>query len=159
MNVSSTPPYRFSVYVIQGHHFLILSIHHALFDGISLPKFLSEAEREYLGLPCFGEMAVASDVLHRISNIDFDNAERFWKNQFKGISWPQTALTPVLPWRVCHHEVPFKTSISSLKKLASSHGITLQALLTCAFACILARDVYKQEDVVFGVCSQFLIQG
>ncbi|KIM49051.1 hypothetical protein M413DRAFT_438219 [Hebeloma cylindrosporum] len=151
LNVSSIPPYRLSVYVVQDHHFLVLSIHHALFDGISLPKFLSELEREYLGLTCSGKVAVTSDILRQISNINFDNAERFWKNQFKGISWPQAVIAPVLPWRVCHHDVPFKASISSLKKLASSHGITLQALLTCAFASILARDIYKQEDVVFGV--------
>ena len=149
-NLSSVPPYRLSAYTSPTQNFLVLSIHHALFDGISLPLMLRKVEQEYFGQDC-GSPSSQLNILSHISSIDRNDAQNFWMGYFSGFSWTQPALVPTLPCTTQRQMVHFKSSLSLLKKLAASQQVTLQALLTSSFALLLARHVYKSRDVTFGV--------
>lgn len=154
--LSSVPPYRLSVYTSPIQKFLVLSIHHALFDGISLPLMFREVEQGYLGQDC-GPLSSPLDILAHISSIDHNDAKNFWVEYFSGFSWTQPALIPNLPHTTQRRIVQFQSSLSSLKVLAASQQATLQALLTSSFALLLARDVYKCRDVTFGVRSDVML--
>ncbi|KAF9483747.1 peptide synthetase [Pholiota conissans] len=149
-NLSVTPPYCLSVYKGKSETFLVLSIHHALFDGVSLPRLFWEVEQEYQDKYC-GNPPSSSEILSHILAIKLDEAKLFWKKYFLGFSGTQQPLVPTLPLKTQRDVVHFKSSLSSLRALAASQHITLQALLTSAFALLLARHIYKQRDVVFGV--------
>ncbi|KJA27343.1 hypothetical protein HYPSUDRAFT_63026 [Hypholoma sublateritium FD-334 SS-4] len=148
--LSSVPPYRLSAYTSPTQKFLVLSIHHALFDGISLPLIFREVEQKHLGQNC-APPSSSLDILAHISSIDHNDAKNFWVEYFSGFSWTQPALIPSSPHTTQRHVVQFQSSLSSLKVLSASQQATLQALLTSSFALLLARDVYKCRDVTFGV--------
>lgn len=146
-----TPPLRIGVYVSSKASFIVLSIHHALFDGISLPILLNEIEREYAGSAPYPP-ALLGDILDQIGTIDMIKAQSFWADYFDGFVWPSKSLQTAASSATRRHVVPFKTSLSNLKTLAAGHQVTLQALLTCTFGHILATHIYRSDDVAFGVC-------
>lgn len=150
--ISGSPPFRVCVYTSPGPTFLVLSIHHALYDGISLPFLMDHIEREYFD-SSLRPIALSSDILSQISNVDLAKAREFWNVYFKGFTWtdlrqPTTTLTKR---HVCQLTTPF----SSLKALAASNQVTLQALLTCTFASTVAATIYQTDDVAFGVRASF----
>ncbi|PPR03610.1 hypothetical protein CVT24_007726 [Panaeolus cyanescens] len=148
--LSSLPPYRLNLYTnVSGERFLTLSIHHSLFDGISLPFIFSDVEREYTGLTP-RETPSLSDVLAHIP-CDLTVAESFWKTEFDKFVWPSPAFSQLNSDFSLRCSVPFTSSLSHLKSIASTQHVTLQALLTCAFSRILSTEVYGSKDVAFGV--------
>lgn len=151
-HISSIPPYRVSSFTTLDHVFLAISIHHSLFDGIALPCLILEVEREYLGRQ-HQPIASAEEILSCIGNIDRDQARAFWTSHFEGFAWPRQIPTSEHAGGH-HHSVSFVSPLSAIKLLASSQRITLQALLTGAFALHAARDIFKSTDVAFGVSHQ-----
>ncbi|KAF8163357.1 peptide synthetase [Crassisporium funariophilum] len=148
--VSRTPPYRISTYTSPDDNYVTLSIHHALFDGISLPQLLLEVEREYLGHD-LQSFASVPEVLDQLALVDIHKAQMFWQEYFAGYHWPSQMFTPAPAVSMQSFSLQFKASLSAMKRLAASQHVTLNALLTCAFADILARRVYKNRDVTFGM--------
>ncbi|KAH9484356.1 NRPS [Psilocybe cubensis] len=148
--ISTVSPYRLSAYQANDRIYLVLSIHHALFDGISLPMLFEQVERSYLGLE-LSPTATISDLLQQITAVDYDMARAFWKNYFTDYVWPLSMLYPKGVYTTQQLTLPLKSPLSLIKKLAASQRVTMQALFTCAFGHLLARKVYKQKDVVFGV--------
>lgn len=152
-NISATPPYQLSAYLSAKNTYLVLSIQHALFDGISLPHIFHQVEREYLGLQR-RDQASFSGILGHINAIDLDLAKAFWENYLRGYCWPQHSLYSDSLGPTQRLKLPFKASLASIKEMATLKSVTMQALFTCAFAHCLALKVYKQKDVVFGVGYQ-----
>ncbi|KDR81669.1 hypothetical protein GALMADRAFT_59971 [Galerina marginata CBS 339.88] len=149
-SISTAPPYQLSVYPSEKQNFVALSIHHALFDGISLPQLFLQVERHYLGFSSCPDTP-ASEILQYISAIDLDEAEKFWREYFDGFTWPRALLLSQPSQSTNRMVLDFKIPLSTLKKSSSLHQVTVQALFTCAFAHLLARNVYRRKDVVFGV--------
>ncbi|KAG5645251.1 NRPS protein [Asterophora parasitica] len=147
--LSNTPPFRLHAYTSPAQTFLALSIHHATYDGISLPLLIDDAEREYLGSAPRG-VAMASDILDHMASTDLVKAREFWVDHFHGFSWPHLPRT-VGASRTVHRTSAFRSSLSSVKELAASQQVTLQAVLTTAFAIVAATNIYKTSDVSFGV--------
>ncbi|KAJ3517178.1 hypothetical protein NLJ89_g674 [Agrocybe chaxingu] len=149
-NISTVTPYRLRVYSSAGTTHLVLSIHHALFDGIALPILFQEVERDYFDLdPRTATQPL--DILDKIASINLDDAQTFWKAHFSGFKWLPSTLIPSDPLSTQRLIVPFKAPLSSVKHLATVQQVTLQALFTCAFADIAARRIYQRRDVAFGV--------
>ncbi|KAF9564589.1 peptide synthetase [Agrocybe pediades] len=149
-NVSTIAPYRLSAFSSDNQNFLVLSIHHALFDGTSLPRIFAQVERDYLELPLI-PVTASSDILDYISTTDLSEAKTFWKKYFSGYRWSQAPLLSSLPAPTKRFIYPFKEPLSSIRRIAASYHVTIQALLTCVFAKLLATHVYGRRDVVFGV--------
>lgn len=149
--LSTISPWRINVYLDNSKTtYIVLSIHHSLFDGISLPVLLADVETEYLGLPS-APSAPITDVIEQIASVDVDRAREYFTTCFKDFKWP------IEPFRLASSgvskrmTVPFDLSLSSLRALATRQQVTLQALLTGTFANLLAHRLYNSEDVVFGV--------
>lgn len=149
-NLSSIPPYRLSVFSSIQTTYLVFSIHHALFDGISLPLILQTVEKDYQNVD-LGPAVPSKDILQLAFNIDLGQAHAFWDRHFADFPWPVTAFKQRRSDSVKKLVVPFNAPLSSFKATSMVHRVTMQALFTAAFGAFLAKDLYHQRDVVFGV--------
>ncbi|MGH3972030.1 MAG: non-ribosomal peptide synthetase [Pseudonocardiaceae bacterium] len=154
-----TPPLlRFLLVKIgQAHHRLVLSIHHILLDGWSIPLMLKEFCTLYASggdgsvLP---EVRPFHDHLVWLSTRDRATALAVWAQALKGIEEP-TLLTaadrsrpPVMPEQV---DAGISEDLTSrLTAFARAQGLTLNTLVQVAWALVLSRLVGRLS-VVFGM--------
>ncbi|RDB21442.1 Nonribosomal peptide synthetase 2 [Hypsizygus marmoreus] len=149
-NISGISPFRLCAYLSPGPMFFVLSIHHALYDGISLPILMQDVEREYCGHPP-RSAANLSNILDQMAATDLAKAQCFWVDHFRGFAWPSTPLHLTDNAPTQRKIIQLASRLTSLKELAASQQVTLQALFTCTFAKIVATRVYHTSDVSFGV--------
>ncbi|KAF9013880.1 peptide synthetase [Cyathus striatus] len=151
-SISHIPPLRLNCYKSNTFTYIVLSIHHALYDGISLPLLIHDVQRAYLGSK-LQPTAVHSDILNQIASQNLAHAQTFWNGHFSGFIWPSTILRGTSSSSHTHGRLttPFKTTLTVLKDKAISQQVTLQALLTAAFAKLLGAYIYHSDDVAFGV--------
>lgn len=152
-NISSRPAFRLALY--QGiRRYLTLSIHHAIYDGISLPLLLKDVEAHYHNKPSEDRSigAPLEKALVEVYDVDIDKAAQFWYKTFDGFDWSK------VPQRLANEEecaqtvsVPFSQDLSKWEAKASERKVSLQAILTAAFGVCLGEKMYESQDVVFGV--------
>lgn len=145
-----------------------LRIHHALYDGVSLPKIM---DRFQVLLGHDDEAAVAEIheghtsssawkdlVASSLTERAMANRKEFWTEYLQGSkSAPLNLLgdtdcgASLSPdTRVNFLQRAALTETETLKARCSKHGISIQAIFLAAYAKVLA-SVSKQEDVVFGI--------
>ncbi|KIJ69297.1 nonribosomal peptide synthetase [Hydnomerulius pinastri MD-312] len=148
---STTPPFRLTVYTHSQCSRVALSIHHALFDGTSLPLILKFAENELRGRPQ-ASLCSAEPLLEYMLSADTGTARDFWTAKFSDYDWSAHLLMDEQPsGEVRRTTVPFATSISTLNALLAPYQVTIQSVLTYTFASLLGQCIYRSDDVVFGV--------
>ncbi|KAF8844469.1 AMP-binding-domain-containing protein [Paxillus ammoniavirescens] len=147
----ATPLFRLTVYTKSDGHRVALSIHHALFDGVSLPLILQFVEDELLGRS-HSPTCSAEQLLEYVHSADTDAAREFWVTKFSGFDWSTQRSINLQPSsQIRRKAVPLATSLSTLAELLAPHEVTLQSALTCTFASLLAQHVRHNDDVAFGV--------
>lgn len=121
-----------------------------MFDGISLPVLLSDAEQAYLvqELP---PSPSAGAVLDCIASIDMNKAREHWTNMFADYDWRKMMFRGTTESTAVTLSVPFKTTLSALQQKASQQKTTVQALLTASYGYLAATSIYAEDDIVFGV--------
>lgn len=151
---STTPPFRLAVFSTpeENHgHWLALSIHHALFDGTSLPLILNFVEDELLARPhpitCSPE-----SLLEYMHSTRIDAGRQFWAAMFSNFHWSGHRLTSAhLSNQTRRKAISLTTSLTVLGGLLAPHRVTLQSALTCAFALSLAKYIHHSNDIAFAV--------
>ncbi|MER5949264.1 amino acid adenylation domain-containing protein, partial [Streptomyces sp. NPDC001904] len=137
-------------------HRLVLTIHHTVLDGWSLPTLLKEYHALYLsggdarGLPA---VAPYRDYLAWLSRQDADASRAAWDAMLDGLTAPSlvagaTEHTPQDPGR---HE--FGLTVEQTRALtarARSAGVTVNTVVQAAWSLVLA-GLTGTDDVVFGV--------
>lgn len=125
----------------QPHRF-VLTMHHSLFDGWSLPLFLSQVETAYNG----------ASLRHRPFNgfIDYLLQPRqtndFWRSQFAGLG---AATFPALPSSK-YVPMPDKNLTSTISVVPTAGSeYTMSTAIRLAWALILSFYT-DSNDVVFG---------
>ncbi|KAI9064453.1 hypothetical protein FKP32DRAFT_1591881 [Trametes sanguinea] len=151
-DISRTPAVRLSFYMnrASGTTYAVLSIHHALYDGISLPVLMRDLERMYTKqqqLPS----APLHAILEQIVTIDQTAAREFWTSYLQGFAWQRLLNKSASSPRAEVTTLTFKQSLSQLQAKAAAQHITLQALLMSAYGYLLGQHVYGHDDVTFGV--------
>jgi amino acid adenylation domain-containing protein/non-ribosomal peptide synthase protein (TIGR01720 family) len=139
-------------------HVLVLTHHHILLDGWSLPLVfrdlfgLYSADGDDAGLPA---VVPYRDYLAWLACQDRDAAERAWREALAGLVSPtlvapgaEAAAAAAMPERVVS-ELPEELT-AALAAAARGRGLTLNTVLQGAWAVLLSVLV-GQEDVVFGV--------
>ncbi|KJK63737.1 AMP-binding enzyme [Aspergillus parasiticus SU-1] len=127
-----------------GRSFLVVTIHHALYDGWSWPLILEQVEKAYHGdrlesrpFNCFIRYIYQSDMVA---------STQFWKSQFDGLSAP--SFPPPTASTSSRHTLSLKHSIPSLSAACSE--FTLTSIIRLAWAKIVSQYT-ESDDVVFGV--------
>ncbi|MET8824477.1 amino acid adenylation domain-containing protein [Streptomyces sp. NPDC004610] len=137
-----------------GHSRLILTFHHIVADGWSLPVLHRELMAAYgTEAPLLPEVAPYREFLRRLAGQDKDAAHTAWREALAGLDEPTrlvdtpAAGTAVRPAQV---RVELDEEITArLAERAREHGVTLGTVVQTAWGLLLGR-LTGREDVVFG---------
>ncbi|MFC0531307.1 non-ribosomal peptide synthetase [Phytohabitans kaempferiae] len=155
-DLSAPPLLRLDlVHLGPGEHRLVLTNHHLILDGWSVPLLARELFAAYGGLPG-AELPTGGQRAHLewLAGRDTAAARAAWRAAFDGLDGP-TLLAPggaaagtghaaLLPVRV-----PEPLAVA-LARLARGAGVTLNTVLELAWGTVLGRATGR-HDVVFGV--------
>ncbi|KAI6036271.1 hypothetical protein BKA83DRAFT_4160555 [Pisolithus microcarpus] len=149
-----SPLFRLTAYLQQDHRRLVLSIHHSLFDGISLPVVLKVVEDELFHRPSklVCNLKNLDELLENVHYSETSSPRDFWISRFSDFDWSTYQLKDIPPsFQPQRKEVPVTKSLSAIQGLVASQNVTLQAALTYAFAILLSQYIQCRDDIVFGV--------
>ncbi|EST31002.1 non-ribosomal peptide synthetase, partial [Streptomyces roseochromogenus] len=142
------------VHTAPDRHLFLLTHHHALFDGWSLPLVLRELFALYAthgddrALPAVRPYRT---YLAWLARRDRDAALRAWRAALDGVTEPTRIAadgdTPVRPVRRAL-ELPADVT-ARLRDRAREHGLTLNTVVQCAWGVLLGA-LTGRDDVVFG---------
>ncbi|KAI5859244.1 hypothetical protein GGS23DRAFT_326435 [Durotheca rogersii] len=163
----STPFASIQVEIEAEETCMQLYLHHALYDGVSLPVMLNRFMELCDGTPTppigLRTSTWYEFVLKHASPYVRQRRQQFWTSYLQKIITirppPQTESTPNPEIIAQHSYLKRKafSNISSLKNISSTHGTTLQALFFAAYARVYAESLRRDDachdraDVVFGV--------
>ena len=160
-DLSEAPMLRLKLFQWDDESFsLVWTFHHALLDGRSYPVLLREVFEAYAELKTGAISERPEPFPYRryiewLQEENFDAAEVFWKKQLTGF----TAATPLVVDRQsapaaeayqqgeAWEQIDGKVT-SALRKLATTHDLTLNAVVMGAWA-ILLHKYSREEDIVF----------
>ncbi|MCK2216175.1 amino acid adenylation domain-containing protein [Actinomadura sp. ATCC 31491] len=140
-----------------GRAELVLSTHHALLDGWSLPRLMRDLLRLYAaggepdGLARAGGFR---DFLAWLGSRDQEASLRAWARELDGVTEP-TLLAASLPARTAEPgigqtDVPLPPDVAAaLSRRAAELGVTLNTLVQGAWGVLLA-ELTGRRDVLFG---------
>jgi len=128
-----------------GEYEFVLTMHHALYDGWSMPLVVDRINRAYKGEPA-SPSPHFREFIKYLQNLDREGGERYWKERLEGATGPQF---PMLPWpsyqpqaeSLLEHYVPIQRHPNS--------KATVATILRGAWA-IVASEYTASRDVVFG---------
>ncbi|MEV5976566.1 amino acid adenylation domain-containing protein [Streptomyces sp. NPDC052114] len=135
---------------------LVMTLHHILLDGWSMPVLLGELEATYAaGGSTAGLRRVApyGEYVAWLGRQDKEAASAAWRAELAGaegstlVAPADPGRTPLLPDQV--HSAVSKELSDSLAELARDRGLTLNTVVQGAWALLLAR-LAGRTDVVFG---------
>jgi amino acid adenylation domain-containing protein len=139
-------------------HQIVISAHHIILDGWSLPLLVKELMTAYESLaqgqgPLLPPVRPYRDYINWLQKQDQATAEAFWRQQLQGFSAP----TPLVverpqPGRQGYRETEVRLSAettAALQQLARQHQVTLNTLFQAAYALLLHR-YSGEEDILFG---------
>ena len=132
---------------VRGEY-LIISIHHALYDGISIRFLLETLAEAYHGNllvrhPLFFEVARAIAIRQ-------GGAANFWTESIRGYRTGDESLSYDAALKVVTIDRMLECSVFQLLHGAQELNVTSQALVLLAFAKVLC-SIYRRRDVVFGL--------
>jgi mycobactin peptide synthetase MbtF len=146
---------------------LVITAHHIVIDGWSLPVFVAEMMILYRAGGDPAALPIAPrpyrDYIGWLASRDREAGERVWREHLAGLAGPTLLAAAFggegaarktdqqasrLPRRT--ELQPGAVATERLVKGARSHGVTLNTLLQMAWAVILSR-LSDRSDVVFGV--------
>ncbi|KAG0707677.1 hypothetical protein DFH29DRAFT_1053034 [Suillus ampliporus] len=127
--ITSVPPVRLRLYHGSSCAHIVLSIHHALFDAISLSRMLNTSAFR-----------------------DLSPAREYWTLTLRNFNWFYRDLMDVTqsasPKRI---SIILDTPLSYFQQMLAHCQVTLQAVLTCTFASVLANHLCQSDDLIFGI--------
>ncbi|MFF3750433.1 amino acid adenylation domain-containing protein [Streptomyces sp. NPDC002018] len=139
-----------------GRHWTVMTSHHILLDGWSMPVMLTELAAVYAAggdASGLGPAPTFRDHLAWLSRQDKDAARAAWRAELADVDGPTLVApadperAPVLPEK---QELTLSGELSdALAGLARGHGLTVNTVMQGAWAMLLAR-LTGRTDVVFG---------
>ncbi|WP_215543874.1 non-ribosomal peptide synthetase [Amycolatopsis sp. CA-230715] len=156
-DVTRPPLLRFTLIRCGGGRYrLVLTNHHLLWDGWSIPILVGELVELYTAsneVPGRPEPALYQDYLSWLAGRDREAAERAWRSALAGVDEP-TLLAPVAERRDPVPPEEFTTEVSeeltaAVTAVARKHDLTLNTVLQGAWA-ILLGQLTGRTDVLFG---------
>lgn len=151
MSSIGSPTIRLAVVPSEGGDSMlpsfIISMHHAIYDGVSLNKIWSSVERAYISDDTTSCGSPYVNFVRHLLDVDLSVAKSYWSNYLDGMSCnpfpphPSTRYTPK-PQSTFHVDAP---------AMHQSHGsITPASILQTAWALTISEYACSDE-VVFGM--------
>ncbi|MFJ6394076.1 condensation domain-containing protein, partial [Streptomyces sp. NPDC091972] len=137
-------------------HWTVMTSHHILLDGWSMPVMLTELAAIYAAggdASGLGPAPSFRDHLAWLARQDKETAREAWRTELADVDGPTLVApadpdrAPVLPDK---HELTLSDELSDgLTTFARRHGLTVNTVMQGAWAMLLAR-LTGRTDVVFG---------
>ncbi|RPB21806.1 hypothetical protein L211DRAFT_827739 [Terfezia boudieri ATCC MYA-4762] len=160
-----SPPVRLRMINTGQESFLLLTIHHALYDGVSLPLLLKRLRKMYNSVPQVPKPTPPiswPSVVAYTSSRDRSKQEIFWSKYLDG------AISTLLSCRSNPNQLGQKPKVrasifnptlfrnsSTLEEQCWKHGITLQSLFLASFSKIYAELLSPKpssaQNIVIGI--------
>jgi amino acid adenylation domain-containing protein len=159
-NLAIPPLVRFTlVKLAEDQHLLLLTNHHIVLDGWSLPHVVEDL----FDLYARGDAAVArprprpfQDYLAWLAAQDRDAAAAAWRQTLAGVEEPSlVARAEVTRGAMRTRRVSIELLADATSKLsgfAREHALTLNTVIQGAWALLLSQ-LLGQQDVIFGTAS------
>jgi amino acid adenylation domain-containing protein len=137
---------RWCIIKQRGKEHLVLTMHHAIYDGWTLPRLGAEVFRAYRGerlLPSVG----FNVFLDHISSLSAAQGDEFWATRLAGPG--ESSSFPIVP-----HILGGSRADSTISKIFNTplnahENVSMPSLLRSAWALLMAR-MTGGDDVVFG---------
>ncbi|KAK2601699.1 hypothetical protein QQS21_004774 [Conoideocrella luteorostrata] len=129
----------------QGTEIFTWSIHHALYDGWSMPLLLCALEGEYFGNKTF-QLTTSQPFVKYVMDSSGESAVEFWKQEFAGL---QTEQYPALPSAGYQPRADSTIHQKIGPVSRPSAGYTMSTIVRTAWA-LVTGSVQTSPDVVFG---------
>ncbi|MFJ8630152.1 non-ribosomal peptide synthase/polyketide synthase [Streptomyces sp. NPDC093568] len=154
--VARPPLLRFTLLRLgTAHHRLVLTNHHLLLDGWSLPVLMGDlfalydASGDDSALP---RVRPYRDYLKWLENQDRDAARTAWRDTFADLVEPTLVAPDADHTAVAGAEVRASLSqddTAALAEIARGRGVTLNTVVQTAWAIALSKHLGR-DDIVFG---------
>lgn len=129
-----------------GKCHIVLTIHHALYDGWSMPLIVERVNRAYRGED-IGSPAPFKNFIHWLGSTERSSSENYWREQLEGA----TALQfPVLPWS--GYQARADSLLEHYVNLPNSSPSSTTSIATIIRGAwgLVAAEYTSSDDVVFG---------
>ncbi|KAJ5962711.1 hypothetical protein N7501_007652 [Penicillium viridicatum] len=142
------PPWQITFLTGTSQRLMVVTMHHCLYDGFSLPMLFTCVEQHYHGHQ--SHAALFAPVARQIA-ITQELSVQFWTDAVAGYQYPQLQSPPTsapaasVQWA----ETKLESSVATLQRQCGSLDVTLQTVALLAFGRSLALRL-GQRDVVFG---------
>ncbi|MCB0940279.1 MAG: amino acid adenylation domain-containing protein [Mycobacterium sp.] len=149
-DLTGQPTFRAALITMPGNrHRLVLTIHHIVIDGWSLPILLQEIFTSYYGQRLPAPVGYRSFVSW-LAGQDRDVAQATWREVFEGFQTPTLVAPPAAAGRrdVASFRVPEHIT-RAVTELARSQRTTINTVLQAAWTQLLT-SLTGQQDVAFG---------
>ena len=147
--VDRSNPFRIDTYTIGSSVKLVLHMHHAIYDGISMSRLLEEVELDYRGINL--PPAISSDqFLLECQKYSGDDAMTFWSTQLHGFRpkpFPREVLKENSGELTVKRVLP--ASYAELESFCTRYAHSQLAIFQTALAKVLSR-CQGVEDICFG---------
>ncbi|KAJ5526494.1 hypothetical protein N7513_010653 [Penicillium frequentans] len=142
------PPWHLTLLSGESRKLMILTMHHSLYDGFSLPMLFDCVERVYNGE--LVRVKPFAPIACRIVSGQ-QGSVQFWTDEIAGYQYPglssQTASADDLV--VACTQAAANASMQELKEVCGTLGVTMQTLALLTFGRCLASLLHRR-DIVFG---------
>jgi hypothetical protein len=153
-NADLEPPFRLNVYRTGNVAYMVLSVHHALYDGTSLPIILRGVADIYEEHDEPTDAQPLKTYLHVLALPKSRNPAEFWRSYLAGASTvqPRTIISTGKP---CTITRKLELSLTSVMKKASEFHVTPNALLISIFGSIMSPEGLK--EMIIGVSITYYV--
>jgi predicted secreted protein len=141
---------RMSVATDASGSYVVLTIHHTLYDGWSLPLLVSDLCDAIDSKPIPSRPSFRS-VVDYIEAQDKHKTEEYWREKLAGVSGSSIASTMTAESSEVSSDVPLSNSVPAAEvvEAAKSAGVTVAVLTKMAWVLTL-RKFLRQNDIVIG---------
>ncbi|KAF7889090.1 hypothetical protein EAF00_009390 [Botryotinia globosa] len=152
-NIENTPPIRLNVFT-EGvsKSMLLISMHHALYDGESLTVLMQDIQMRYQDIPT-PERPSAGALVEWVASQDELAAKKFWVNKLGDYSPPSIPNEDINEEEKNEAQIStriLKTNLNALEAFASKLHVTLPSLTQAIFGLAMAK-LFSINDFVFGL--------
>ncbi|QYC40289.1 A50926 NRPS, modules 4-5-6 [Nonomuraea coxensis DSM 45129] len=156
-DLAKAPLLRLTLIRLAGdRHRLVMTSHHAIMDGWSMPIMFDELSQLYAAGGSPPDLPAVTSYREYLAWLDRQDKERTlsaWAAELRGVEEP-TLVAPADPGRA--PAMPENVTVElpgnltrALNELARAHGLTLNTVVQGAWALLLAQ-LAGRTDVVFG---------
>ncbi|KAI8812030.1 hypothetical protein BJ742DRAFT_77326 [Cladochytrium replicatum] len=149
-------PLKFRVASDKGVTYLVISIHHALYDGWSLTLVFNDVVKSYRGQKLLSAPRF-KDMVEVVHSMDLESAAGYWKTRLDAVVpsfFPNLTTESSLVSHADRNRLQVRTVISSIavaevENFTKRARVTSQAVYQGMWAKVLSSFI-GSEDVVFG---------